>query len=66
LKAKIGDVKGSVFVATASAEYMFTRNLGAGLAFMHTSADVDVAKSNFTGSIDWRNNNLLLFATLKF
>lgn len=66
LKAKIGDVNGSVFVATASAEYMFTRNLGAGLAFMHTSADVDVTKSNFTGSIDWRNNNLLLYAALKF
>jgi hypothetical protein len=66
LKAKIGDVNGSVFVATASAEYMFTRNLGAGLAFMHTSADVDVTKSNFTGSVDWRNDNLLLYAALKF
>lgn len=66
LKAKIGDVDGSVFVATASAEYMFTRNLGAGLAFMHTSADVDVTKSSFTGSVDWRNNNLLLYAALKF
>ncbi len=66
LKAKIGDVNGSVFVATASAEYMFTRNLGAGLAFMHTSADVDITKPSFTGSVDWRNDNLLLFATLKF
>jgi hypothetical protein len=66
LKAKIGDVSGSVYVATASAEYMFTRNLGAGLAYMHTNANVDITKSSFTGTIDWRNDNLLLYAALKF
>ncbi len=66
LKAKIGDVDGSVYVATVSAEYMFTRNLGAGLAYMHTDADVDISKKNFTGSIDWKNDNFLLYATLKF
>lgn len=66
LKAKIGDVDGGVYVAMVSAEYMFTRNLGAGLAFMHTDADVDVTKKNFVGSIDWKNDNLLLYATVKF
>jgi hypothetical protein len=66
LKAKIGDVNGSVYVATASAEYMFTRNLGAGLAFMHTNLDVDVTKANFNGTVNWNNDNLLLYATLKF
>ena len=66
LKAKIGDVDGSVYVATVSAEYMFTRNLGAGLAYMHTDANVDITKSSFVGTIDWKNDNLLLFATLKF
>lgn len=66
LKAKIGDVNGSIYVATASAEYMFTRNLGAGLAFMHTDLDVDVTKSTFNGAVNWTNDNLLLYATLKF
>ena len=66
LKAKIGDVDGGVYVATVSSEYMFTRHFGAGLAFMHTDADVDVTKKNFVGSIDWKNDNLLLYATLKF
>jgi hypothetical protein len=66
MKAKIGDVDGSVYVATASAEYMFTRNFGAGLAYMHTNANVDITKKTFVGSIDWTNDNILLFGTLKF
>lgn len=66
LKAKIGDVDGGVYVATVSAEYMFTRNFGAGLTFMHSEVDVDVIKPSFTGSVDWTNDNLLLFAILKF
>lgn len=66
MKAKIGDVDGSVYVATVSAEYMFTRNFGAGLAFMHTDANVDVTKRDFVGTINWKNDNLLLYGTLKF
>ena len=66
LKAKIGDVNGSVFVATVSGEYMFTRNFGAGLAYMHTNANVDITKKTFVGTIDWTNDNILLFGTLKF
>ena len=66
LKAKIGNVDGSVYVATVSAEYMFTRNIGAGLAFMHTDANVDVTKKSFNGTIDWKNDNVLLYATFKF
>ena len=66
LKAKIGDIDGGVYVATVSAEYMFTRNFGAGLSFMHSEVDVDVIKPSFTGSVDWTNDNLLLFAILKF
>ena len=45
---------------------MFTRHFGAGLAFMHTDADVDVTNNDFVGSIDWQNDNLLLYATVKF
>lgn len=66
MKAKIGDVDGSVYVATVSAEYMFTRNLGAGLSFMHTDVDVDVTKNTFNGQINWRNDNLLFYGLLKF
>lgn len=66
LKAKIGDVDGGVYVANVSAEYMITRNVGAGLVFMHTDADVDISKRTFNGSIDWKNDNLLLYALLKF
>jgi hypothetical protein len=66
LKAKIGNIDGSVYVATVGAEYMFTRNLGLGLSFMHTRANVDVTKDNFDGSIDWTNNNFLFYAVAKF
>lgn len=66
LKAKIGDIDGSVYVATVSAEYMFTRNFGSGLSVMHTKADVDVTKKSFVGQVDWKNTNLLLYATVKF
>ena len=66
LKAKIGDVDGSVYVVTASAEYMFTRNFGAGLAYMHANANVDINKRSFVGTIDWKNDNVLLYATAKF
>jgi hypothetical protein len=66
LKAKIGDIDGGVYVATLSAEYMFTRNFGAGVSFMHTDLDVDVNKPDFTGQLNWQNDNLLFYALLKF
>lgn len=66
MKAKIGDVDGSVYVATVSAEYMFTRNFGAGISFMHTDLDVDVTKDTFNGQINWKNDNLLFYGLLKF
>ncbi len=66
LKAKIGDVDGSVWVFTTGGEYMFTKNFGAGLSYMHTRVNVDVTKKTFNGSIDWTNNNFLLYAIAKF
>jgi hypothetical protein len=66
MKAKIGDVDGSVYVATVSAEYMFTRNIGAGVSYMHTDANVDITKKSFVGTIDWKNDNLLGYVLLKF
>lgn len=66
LKAKIGDVDGSVFVAMVSAEYMFTRNIGGGVSFMHADLDVDVTKKNFNGTLNWTNDNLLAYVVVKF
>ncbi|MBC7522217.1 MAG: hypothetical protein H7268_14145 [Sandarakinorhabdus sp.] len=66
LKAKIGDVDRSVFVAGATVEYIFTRNIGGGLAYMHTSANVGVTKTSFAGHVDWKNDNFLLYALFKF
>lgn len=66
LKAKIGDVDGSVYVATVGGEYMFTRNIGAGVSFMHTDVDVDVTKRTFEGTIDWKNDNFLGYVVVKF
>lgn len=66
LKAKIGDIDGSIYVAMVSAEYMFTRNIGGGLSFMHADVDVDVTKRTFQGQLDWKNDNLLAYLLVKF
>lgn len=66
LKAKIGDIDGSVYVATVSAEYMVTRNFGAGLSVMRADLDVDVNKNNFEGQLNWKNDNLLGYIVVKF
>lgn len=66
LKAKIGNVDGSVYVATVGAEYLFTPNLGIGVAYMHTNANVDINQKNFTGSINWTNDNFLAYALARF
>lgn len=66
LQARIGNVDGSVYVATVGAEYLFTPNLGAGIAFMHSSANVDIDQKRFVGSVDWTNNNFLGYALARF
>ena len=66
LKAKIGDIDGSIYVVTASAEYMIKRNIGLGVAYMHADLDVDVTKPNFNGALNWKNDNILGYVVLKF
>lgn len=66
LKAKVGDIDGSIYVVTASAEYMIKRNIGLGLAYMHADLDVDVTKPNFNGELNWKNDNILGYVVLKF
>lgn len=66
LKANFHDVDGSVFVATVSTDYMFTRNLGVGLRYMYSDVDVDVTKSSFNGNATWRMNSVSLYAKMLF
>jgi hypothetical protein len=66
MKAKIGDIDGSIFVASVSAEYMFTRNVGVGVAVMHAKLNVDVTKPVFNGHLNWKNDNLLGYVLVKF
>lgn len=66
MKAKIGDVDGSVFVATAATEYMLVRNFGVGLRYMYSNVDVDVTKSSFNGNVTWRMNSVSLYAKMMF
>jgi hypothetical protein len=66
IKADIGDVDGRAIVAAASTEYMFTRNLGAGVRYMYSDLSVDVTKSSFDGHVTWRMNSFSLYAKMMF
>jgi len=66
LKAHLGNVDGTVLLATVSTDYMFTRNLGAGLRYMYSDVDVDVSKDSFNGNATWRMNSVSLYAKLLF
>nr|WP_310525318.1 hypothetical protein [Polymorphobacter sp.] len=43
-----------------------TRNIGAGLSYMHADLDVKVTKPSFTGNVKWKNDNFLAYVLLKF
>ena len=66
IKARIGDVDGSIVVAGASAEYMLARNIGIGARYMYSDLSVDVTKSSFNGSIDWKTSAVSLYAKFLF
>lgn len=66
LKAKIGDVDGSIFMAGVGTDYMLTRNLGLGLSFYYTNLNVDVSKSSFNGKIGWTTDSALAYARIVF
>lgn len=66
LSAKIGDIKGSTWVFTASTDYMIFKNFGVGLAYMHTVIDADVTKTSFNGNINYTTNNFLFYGVVKF
>jgi hypothetical protein len=66
MKAKIGNVDGSVTIFQLGTDYMFTRNLGVGATYLYSKVSADVTKSGFNGNIDWKSNAFLLYATAKF
>ena len=66
MQAKIGDVDGNATVFTLGTDYMFTRNLGLGAAYLYSEINVDVSKSSFNGNVNFKNNAGLLYATFKF
>jgi hypothetical protein len=66
LSAKIGDIKGSTWVFTASTDYMIFKNFGLGVAYMHTVIDADVTKDSFNGNINYTTNNFLFYGVVKF
>jgi hypothetical protein len=66
LSTKVGDVDGSVRVLQLGSDYMFGRNWGMGLSYLHSSVYADVNRSDFHGQLDWRNNSFLLYATVKY
>jgi hypothetical protein len=66
IKARIGDVDGSMLMAGALTDYMLTRNLGIGVRYMYSDLSVDVTKSSFNGSIDWKSSAVSLYAKLLY
>ena len=66
LKAKIGDIDGSIWVLTASTDYMLFHNFGIGLAYLHTNINVDVSKKTFNGNFDYKSNSFMAYGVVKF
>jgi hypothetical protein len=66
LSAKIGDVRGTTWVLTASTDYMIFKNFGVGISYMHSVIDADVTKTSFNGNINYTTNNFLFYGVVKF
>jgi outer membrane protein W len=66
LSAKVGDIDGSVRVLQLGSDYMIARNWGVGLSYLHTKVNLNVTRTDFDGQLDWSNNSLLLYATVKY
>ena len=66
MKAKVGDVDGSVLLAAASTDYMLLRNLGIGARYMYSNVSATVTKSSFNGDLTFRTNSISLYAKMMF
>lgn len=66
IKAHIGSVDGRAVVAALSTDYMFVRNVGVGIRYMYSDLSVEVSKSRFNGTADWRMNSVSAYLRLAF
>ncbi|MFO1415592.1 MAG: hypothetical protein U1F10_17170 [Burkholderiales bacterium] len=66
MKARIGDVDGSVLLAAASTDYMLTRNIGIGARYMYSDVSATVTKSSFNGELTFRTNAISVYAKLMY
>ena len=66
MQAKVGDVDGHAYRVGAAAEYMFTRNFGAGVRLEYSDVGADVTKDGFKGELQWKTNSASLYAKMEF
>jgi hypothetical protein len=66
MAAHIGDVDGGVVIFLRSSDCMLTRRWGISASCRYSKLIVDVTKSGFNGSIDWRANGVRLYGVAKF
>ena len=60
------DIDGSLVDLYAGLDYSLRDNLALGFGFNSVTLDVDAAKSDFSGAIDWQYSGGLVFLKLDF
>jgi hypothetical protein len=66
IAAEVGDVDGQAFVASASLDYMVSRNFGLGVRYAYADVEADIAKSSFLGNVNWTSNSVSLYGRFVF
>jgi hypothetical protein len=66
IKASIGDVDGHAYIASAAAEWMFTRHLGLGAKYQFFDVGADVGKNDFRGELGVKTNSVSLYGKFLF
>lgn len=65
-KAKVADIDGTISDLRAGATYMFTKNVGATLAYNSFKVDADVSRSSFNGGLNLGYRGLMFSLTAAF
>ena len=60
------EYEGTLVNLGVALEYRVSRHFGVGLGYRHVSYDVDITKTRYTGSIDYRFNGPILFGVASF
>ncbi len=66
LRAKVGNLDGRVFDASAGFDYRFTDNFGVAAYYNHFKLSTDINSSLWTGEVDFMYRGPQLSATLRF